>query len=50
MQINEQQIARYVSLYQEVYGKSIDKSQARIELIALVCFLETVYQHINLTK
>lgn len=50
MQISDKKIEKYIAIYSEEYGKKIDKAQARAELIALVCFLETVYQHINLTK
>ena len=47
MQISDQQVEKYISLYLEEFGRSIDKAQARIELTALVCYMEAVYQFKN---
>lgn len=50
MQISEEQVEKYIAVYFEVYGKTIEKAQARIELTALVCMLNAVYRHINTNK
>lgn len=47
MQISEAQIEKYMSIYLETYGKEIDRTRARDELIALVCLLEAVYKFNN---
>jgi len=47
MHISDKNIEKYVALYVEQYGRQIDKTQALIELVALVCMLEAVDRHIN---
>lgn len=47
MQISEEQIEKYITIYFEEYGREIDKAQARVELTLLICLMETVYQHNN---
>ena len=47
MQISEERVEKYMAIYLEEYGLAIDKAQARIELTALVCYLEAVYQFNN---
>ena len=47
MQISEEQVDKYIAIYVEVYGKTIERAQARIELTALVCYMETIYQYNN---
>ena len=47
MQISDQQVNRYMAIYLEEYGQTIDKAHAREELTALVCMLNAVYRHDN---
>jgi len=47
MQITEDRVSQYMELYLEEYGVPIERAQARDELTALVCLLETVYKHNN---
>jgi len=47
MQISEEKIEKYMEIYFEEYGRSIDKAQALIELTALLCVLNAVYRHQN---
>jgi len=47
MQISDQQVEKYMAIYLEEYGQTIDKARARVELTSLVCYLEVVYKHIN---
>lgn len=47
MQINDEQVEKYMELYLEEYGRPIDKATARIELTALVCMLNAVHRQIN---
>ncbi len=47
MQISEEQIDKYISIYFEEYGRSIDRSKALTELTLLVCLLESVYKFNN---
>ena len=47
MQISEEQIEKYITIYFEEYGREIDKAQARAELTSLVCLMEAVYKHNN---
>jgi hypothetical protein len=46
MQISEDQVEKYITIYVEQYGKTIDKARARNELTALVCMLNAVNRHI----
>ena len=50
MQVEDTKVEEYQALYLKKYGQSIDKARARDELTSLVCLLEAVYQHINLTN
>lgn len=50
MQISDEKVEQYIALYLKKYGQSIDKVRAKDELTSLVCLLEAVYQHINLTN
>lgn len=36
-----------MALYLKKYGKNIDKTKARVELIALVCLSEAIFKNIN---
>lgn len=47
MKISEEKVRQYMSIYEEVYKKTIDEAQARIELISLLGLLNAVYWHIN---
>ena len=47
MQISDEQVEKFQAIYLEEYGREIDKAQARIELTALVCYLEAVYKFNN---
>jgi len=50
MQITEGRVSQYMDLYLEEYGKPINRVQARNELTALVCLMESVYKYCNKTK
>jgi len=47
MQLSDSHIEKYIAVYLEIYGKPIDKAQARDELAALVCLLKAVYKFNN---
>jgi len=47
MEIKDKQVEKYMTLYSEKYGKSIDRVHARDELTSLVCLLDAVYKQIN---
>ncbi len=47
MQISEEQVDKYITIYFEEYGRSIDRVQARAELTSLVCFMEAIYKFNN---
>lgn len=47
MQISNEQVDKYIAIYVEEYGKTIDKARARDDLTALVCYMEAVYQFNN---
>jgi len=50
MQITEEQIEKYKTIYVETYGKEIDQTQARAELTSLICLMEAVYKYNNQKK
>lgn len=47
MQISDEQVDKYIAVYIEVYGKTIERAQARAELTSLVCLMEAVYKFNN---
>jgi hypothetical protein len=47
MEINDEQVKKYMILYLQKYGKDINKARARDELTSLVCLLDAVYKQLN---
>jgi hypothetical protein len=47
MQISDEQVEKYMVIYVEEFGHSIDKARARDELTALICYMEAVYKFNN---
>jgi hypothetical protein len=47
MEINDEQVKKYIILYLQKYGKDIGKARARDELTSLVCLLNAVYKQLN---
>ena len=42
MEISDEKVEKYREIYQKIYGDIIEKEQARDELTALVCLMNTV--------
>ncbi len=47
MQISEEHLKKYQTIFFEVYGYEIDKTQALTELTSLVCLINAVHKHLN---
>jgi len=50
MEISDENVKKYMSIYLSEYGKTIDKAKAREELTALIVMLNAVHQHYNKTN